>query len=123
MAKPRSWGWWVLFMTSTTLLCCAIPIVLVTLGLGAVVASLAANAPWLIALSQYKAWLFALSGGLILGSLVAVYRPGRACPTDPELAAACAVADDWNRRLLKLSVTLWLLGLFAAYGLPLLFAA
>jgi mercuric ion transport protein len=35
MNKPRSWSWLLLFTTSGTLLCCALPITLVTLGLGA----------------------------------------------------------------------------------------
>jgi hypothetical protein len=54
MTKPRSWSWLLLFTTSGTLLCCALPITLVTLGLGASVATMASAAPWLITLSQYK---------------------------------------------------------------------
>ncbi len=119
-SKPRSWSWLLLFTTSGTLLCCAIPITLVSLGLGATVASMASAAPWLITLSQYKGWMFLGSGALIALALWAVYRPGRACPTDPELAAACANADKWNRRFIGISSALWLLGFGAAYALPLL---
>ena len=46
-AEPRYWGWLVLFASSTTLICCALPILLVTLGLGAVSAALFANIPGL----------------------------------------------------------------------------
>ena len=119
-SKPRSWSWLLLFTTTGTLLCCAIPIVLVTLGLGATVASMASAAPWLITLSQYKGWMFAVSGVLIGLSYWAVHRPGRACPTDPELAAACNRADIWNRRFILLSGGMWLIGFIAAFGLPLL---
>ena len=49
--KPRTWSWMLLLTTSATLICCAIPILLVTLGMGAVVASMASAAPWLIELS------------------------------------------------------------------------
>lgn len=117
--NPRSWSWLLLFTTSGTLLCCAIPIVLVSLGLGTVVAGMAASAPWLITLSQYKAWMFGVSGTLVLLGAWAVYRPGRACPTDPELAAACEAADRWNRRFIWLSGGLWIVGFIAAYALPL----
>ena len=120
ISKPRSWGWLLLFTTTGTLLCCAIPIVLVTLGLGATVASMASAAPWIITLSQYKGWMFAVSGLLISLSYWAVNRPGRACPTDPELAAACESADRWNKRFLWVSGGMWCIGFLAAYGLPLL---
>lgn len=119
VSKPRTWSWLLLFTTSGTLLCCAIPIVLVSLGLGTVVAGMAASAPWLITLSQHKAWMFAASGALIVLGAWAVYRPGRVCPADPVLAAACESADRWNRRFTWLSAGLWSVGLFAAYGLPL----
>ena len=65
MRKPRSWSWLLLFTTSGTLLCCAIPITLVSLGLGATVATMVSSAPWIITLSQYKGWMFLLSGVLI----------------------------------------------------------
>lgn len=118
--KPRSWSWLLLFTTSGTLLCCAIPITLVSLGLGATVATMASSAPWLITLSQYKGWMFLISGGLIGLAMWAVYRPGRVCPIDPELAAACQQADKWNRRFIIFSALMWLLGFSAAYLLPLL---
>ena len=120
MKKPRSWSWLLLFTTSGTLLCCALPITLVTLGLGASVATMASAAPWLITLSQYKGWMFALSGLMIGLGFWAVHRPGRVCPTDPELAAACASADPWNQRFLWLSGAMWCIGFIAAYALPLL---
>lgn len=117
-SKPRTWSWLLLFTTSGTLICCAIPITLVSLGLGATVASMAASAPWLIKLSLYKGWMFSLSGVLIVLSAWAVYRSGRTCPADPELAAACERADKWNRRFVGLSGILWCIGFFAAFVLP-----
>ncbi len=120
ISKPRTWSWLLLFTTSGTLLCCAIPITLVTLGLGASVATLASAAPWIITLSQYKGWIFLTSAILIGISFWAIYRPGRICPTDPVLAAACNRADNWNRRFILLSSGMWLIGFIAAFGLPLL---
>ena len=120
ISKPRTWSWLLIFTTSGTLLCCAIPITLVTLGLGASVATLASAAPWIITLSQYKGWIFLTSAILIGISFWAIYRPGRICPTDPVLAAACNRADNWNRRFILLSSGMWLIGFIAAFGLPLL---
>ena len=117
--SPRTWSWLLLFTTSGTLLCCALPIALVSLGMGATVATMASSAPWLIALSQYKLWMFLVSGILIGLSIYAVYRPGRSCPTDPALAAACERANKWNRRFIMISGGMWLLGFVAAYALPL----
>jgi mercuric ion transport protein len=118
MRKTRTWSWLLLFTTSGTLICCAIPITLVMLGFGTVVASLASNAPWLIALSMYKGWMFAISGVLIGLSAWAVYRSGRSCPADPELAAACERADRWNRRFIVFSAIMWSVGFIAAFVLP-----
>lgn len=115
--KTKSWSWLLLFTTSATLTCCALPILLVTLGLGTAVASLASAAPWLITLSLYKGWVFAVSGALIAVSAWAVYRPGRVCPTDPDLARACAKADQWNKRFVWISGVMWCVGFFAAYVL------
>jgi mercuric ion transport protein len=119
MRKPRSWSWLLLFTTSGTLLCCAIPITLVSLGLGATVATMVSSAPWIITLSQYKGWLFLLSGVLIGLSAWSVYRSERSCPLDPELAAACQRADVWNRRFIWVAGGMWAAGFVAAYGLPL----
>ena len=117
-SKPKTWSWLLLFTTSGTLICCAIPITLVSLGMGATVASMAATAPWLVALSMHKGWVFGLSAGLIALSAWSVYRPGRACPIDPELAAACARADKWNRRFIWFSAVMWSIGFLAAFALP-----
>ena len=113
--KPKKWGWSVLFASTGTLLCCALPILLVSLGMGAVVASLATNVPFLITLSMHKGWVFAGSGLLLLFGGWALYRPGRVCPTDPELGKLCDNAHKWNIRLFWGSVTIWCIGFFTAF--------
>lgn len=117
LSRPRKWGWLVLLTSTTTLVCCVIPIVLVLLGFGAAVASLYGNLPLLTFLGLHKEWTFAGTAAIMLAAAWALYRPGRACPADPELARACESADRWNRRLLWGALAIWLTGLFAAYAL------
>ncbi len=112
---PRTWTWVVLFTSSTTLVCCALPILLVSLGLGAVSASLFANLPILVTLAQYKGWMFTGSGAVMLLTAWLLFRSGRVCPSDPGLAQLCERAHRWNTRFYWASVFIWLLGFAAAY--------
>lgn len=112
--------WLTLFAATGTLICCALPIILVTLGMGATVAALTSSMPFLITLSQHKIWVFSASAVMLALSGWIVYRPGRACPVDPELGVLCDRTQIWNRRIYWISVILWGLGFFAAFiALPL----
>jgi len=112
---PRRWTWLVLFASSTTLICCALPIMLVSLGLGAVSAALFSNLPILMSLAQYKAWMFGVAAGLLALTAWLLYRPGRACPTDPRLAEHCENIRRWNIRFFRVSVVVWVIGFGTAY--------
>lgn len=112
--------WLSLFASTGTLICCALPIILVTLGLGATVAALTSAFPFLITLSQHKLWVFAFSGAMLGVSGWLLYRSGRSCPSDPDLGALCNTTQIWNRRIYWTSVAIWGIGFFAAYiALPL----
>ncbi len=115
ITTPRRWAWLVLFASSTTLICCALPILLVSLGLGAVSASLFANLPFLVTLAQYKAWMFAASGAVLALTAWLLYRAGRACPADPKLAEQCEKVHGWNIRFFWVSVGIWVAGFGTAY--------
>src|SRR5215467_7039533 len=83
-------GYASLFTSLETLLCCALPSLLVFLGLGATVASIVSTAPWLITLSRHKNWTFTIAGVLIAANFV--YRLGIA----PKLQASgesCPVGE------------------------------
>ncbi len=113
--KERGATWLTLFASTGTLVCCALPIILVALGLGATVATLTSNFPFLVTLSEHKAWVFAGSGAMLVLSGWLLSRPGRACPADPELGAVCSRAQVWNRRVYWASVAIWGVGFAAAY--------
>ena len=119
-ARPAFWLQYLsLFSSVGTLLCCALPSLLVLLGLGATVASALATMPWLVTLSRHKNWTFAIAGVLIAANLVYVSR------VVPRLkAAACAVGDESCERaarvsniLLWFTVVLYGVGAVVAYGL------
>ena len=115
-------GYLSLFSSVGTLLCCALPSLLVLLGLGATVASFLSEVPWLVTLSHHKNWVFAVAGLLIAGNVAYVYwvapkirARGAACSSvAPE---ACDTASRVSRFVLWLSVALYLIGVFSAYFL------
>ena len=114
-AKATGLTWLALFTTTGTLVCCALPIALVSLGLGTTVASLISAAPFLATLSQHKTWVFSISGSLLALSGWLLYRSDRACPDDSELGRLCSRSQRWNRCILWTSISLWAIGFFAAY--------
>jgi len=63
-----------LFTSFSTLLCCALPALLVTLGLGAVMAGLVSDLPFLRTLSLYKEWTFFITALFITFNFWLVYR-------------------------------------------------
>lgn len=102
-----------------TLVCCALPSLLVFLGLGATVASLVASLPWLVVLSRHKAWVF-LAAGLLIGA--SWWYLHRLAPRlTPEGAACPPHVARFARRAWLLSAAVYVTGLVVAYGLgPLL---
>ena len=104
-----------LFAASGTLICCALPIVLVSLGLGSTIIGITTAMPWMITLSTHKAWVFGGSAVLLTITGWILLRPGRACPSDPELARKCVTVNRWNRRIYWMSVAIWFTGFLAAY--------
>lgn len=113
-----------LFTSAGTLLCCALPALLVTLGMGAAMAGLVTAVPQLVWLSEHKAWVFALSGAAILLSALMQRRAARRlpCPADPAEAAACARLRRLSAAALWLGAAVWTVGFFFAYlAAPLLF--
>ncbi len=115
-----------LFTSLGTLLCCALPSLLVLFGLGATVASVLSEAPWLVAMSHHKHWVFIMAGVLISSNFVYVYwlapklqmRNSACDPNDP---AACQTASRFSRIVLWCSAVLYIVGCFTAYILgPLL---
>ena len=80
-----------LFSSMSTLLCCALPALLVSIGAGAVMIGLVSAVPQLVWLSEHKVPLFIFAGIMLSLSGLLRYRNRNApCPADPLRAKACA---------------------------------
>jgi mercuric ion transport protein len=96
-----------LFSSFSTLICCALPSVLVLLGMGTTVASLLSAAPWLVSLSRHKIWTFSIAGVLIAMSFVMTYLIA------PRLGQG--EVSKASRVILWGSAAIWSCGFFVAY--------
>jgi hypothetical protein len=112
-----------LLASTTTLVCCVLPAVLVSLGAGAVLAGLVSSFPQLVWLSEHKAGVFAVAGVLLVGSGVMIWRARRLpCPADPAAARACARLRTLSATLYGVSALAFVAGALFAFVLPALTA-
>ncbi len=105
-----------LFVSLATLFCCALPalLVLVGFGLSGVLAFFSAVPGW-ENFGAYTMWLFPLAGILLaVGFYFAFFakRPAEACEIPAGgRESACSTATRWNRRILWISLVLYLIAL------------
>ena len=108
-----------LFTSMGTLICCALPALLVSLGLGAVLAGLASNWPSLIWISEHKLQVFILAGAMLLFNGIIMWLNRNApCPIDPKLRDACIRGRSFGKKIYFFSVIVFLTGFFFAYIAP-----
>jgi len=107
-----------LFTSVSTLICCALPALLVTLGLGAAMAGFLGEYPELIWFSENKLSLFIVAGLLISVSGFLQWKNRNApCPVGPK-GEACARTRKLSRVIYFISLGVYLTGLSFAYILP-----
>ena len=115
----RSLSLLTLLSSSSTLVCCALPALLVSLGAGGVLVSILGELPQLIWLSEHKAATFGVAGALLAGSAVLQWRARLAsCPIDPSLARACTTARRNSKVIFAVSLAVYLCGATFAFVLP-----
>jgi hypothetical protein len=124
IASSRKIGFWKsltgylsLFTSVGTLICCALPATMVSLGLGATFASMSAAVPQLLVVSEYKGFLF-LSAFVFLTLGFLLERREISCPADRALGKACARTRVINAVVLRVSSVLLAIGFFFAYLAP-----
>lgn len=108
-----------LFGSASTLLCCALPALLVTLGAGAVLAGIVSTVPQLVWLSQHKAGLFIFSAMMLMSVGVARYATRNApCPVDPHKRRFCRRARRIGLWIYAVSLCMYATGFFFAFIAP-----
>ena len=105
-----------LFSSFTTLICCALPSLLVTLGMGATLASVISIFPWITIISEYKIGIFLIAGMLITISCYLFWHGRNAsCPIDPIEAKICKNLRFINLLILISSSIIYFIGFFFAF--------
>ena len=100
-----------LLASTTTLVCCVLPAVLVSLGAGAVVVGLVTTVPQLVWLSEHKALVFGGAALLVAASGFVIWHARTLpCPADPALARTCMRLRRTSAVVFALAVAFLLLG-------------
>ncbi|MES2943939.1 MAG: hypothetical protein V4772_13810 [Pseudomonadota bacterium] len=118
--EQPSWSSWLAFLTlfssTGTLICCALPALLVALGAGAALSSLVSAVPGLVWVSEYKEAVFAFAGLMLTISGVLQWKNRYApCPLDPALRQTCLRTRQTSARVYLASVLVFLLGGWFAF--------
>ena len=110
-----------LFASSSTLICCAIPALLVSLGAGATLASLVAVFPKIVWISEHKEAIFMVSTALMcIGGVLQWRNRNAPCPIDAKQRDACLKTRKISQRLYWISLGLLIIGGWFAFVQPLI---
>ena len=105
-----------LFTSSATLICCALPALLVSLGMGAVMAGLVETVPQITWLGKHKGVVFGVAFVVLAAAGVMQWRARNLpCPADPAKARACTLLRRISWVLWWISVAAFLIGGFFAF--------
>lgn len=105
-----------IFSSVGTSLCCALPALLVSIGAGAVMASLVSAVPQLVWISEHKIPLFVFAGLMLGLSGFATYWNRRMpCPIDPAFAKSCLRVRRVSLGVFIISLTIYAAGFYFAF--------
>ena len=117
--KTERWAFLGLFGSVGTLICCVLPVTLVLLGFGSVMASLVSNVPGLVWISEHKELAFGLAAVLVGFSGLTIYlNRNQPCPIDPDLRRACLTGRRVALILFLISLALFVLGSVVTFVVP-----
>jgi hypothetical protein len=116
-------AWLSLATSGGTLVCCALPALLVALGAGAVLAGIVRTVPGITLFSEYKVALF-IAAALVLGisGLLQWRSRNDPCPlgSTPQQAKDCERVRRFSWRVWLVSVAVFSIGVLFAFVLPVL---
>jgi hypothetical protein len=120
--RQGAWSAWAsLAAASGTLVCCALPALLVMLGAGAALVGLVSVFPQIVWLSEHKTLVFgAAAAAMTIAGWTQWRNRSAPCPTDPALRDACLRTRRWSARVYALSLLFLALGAWFAFVQPLL---
>ena len=98
-----------------TLVCCALPITLVALGAGSVVASMVSTFPWIVTLTEHKAWVFTISALLLAANYWALYRSGGVACDPGGVCHPSHPVGRWMRQAFRFSTAVYVVGFAATF--------
>lgn len=108
-----------LFGSLSTLLCCALPVTLVSIGMGATFASLTSTFPQVVWLTSHKDILFIITGVLLALSFYLMKKSKmQACPIDQGQKDACETSKSSSLYIFYFSAFLYVVGLLFSYVIP-----
>ena len=110
-----------LFASSSTLICCAIPALLVALGAGATLSTFISIFPKIVWISEHKIEVFTFAGVMLTISGYMQWRGRLApCPVEPVLRNACIKTRKASLIIYSFSLLLYLTGGWFAFIQPLI---
>jgi hypothetical protein len=108
-----------LFSSGGTLICCALPALLVSLGAGAVMASVVSSVPQIVWFSEHKLGVFIFAGVMLsISGFLQWKARSLPCPSDKALAELCNRTRANSLRIYIFSVCVFLIGGFMAFVAP-----
>lgn len=105
-----------LFSSFGTLICCALPALFVSLGMGATLVSTLSAVPQLLWFSEHKIPVFVFAGLMLPVTFgLRRYSEDRSCPVDPDRARACRTSKRISSVVFATSCLMYLTGGFFAF--------
>lgn len=105
-----------LFTSLGTLICCALPALLVTIGMGATLAGFVSATPWITTISNYKEYVFIGAGVMLILSIYLQWQGRYApCPANLAKAKACSQLKKVSWLILGFSILIYTIGFFFAF--------
>ena len=119
LVKTKHLSYLSLFTSGGTLICCALPALLVGLGAGAVMVSLVSSVPQIVWFSEHKLGVFIFAGIMLsISGFLQWKARSLPCPSDKALAELCHKTRVNSLRVYYFSVTVFLIGGFMAFAAP-----